>query len=508
MTILRDVKLPIGATEEELKEVCAAKIGISVKDLGTFRILRRSLDARKKKEIKYVYSVEVGREKVESKEYPIPCAKSDRPPIVIGFGPAGMIAAYVLAKSGLRPIVLERGEDVYTRKSKVDAFRAGGALDEESNAQFGAGGAGAFSDGKLNTGIGDRDKQDFVLETFVKAGAPKDILIDAKPHVGTDLLLPMVNNIAEMITSLGGEIRYKSKVIDIICENDKARVITENAEFVTDSVILAIGHSARDTYKALYARGLEMTSKPFAVGFRIEHLQKDIDKAMYGAYSFELNLPPAEYKAVSHTPYGGVYSFCMCPGGYVTATSSETGGVVTNGMSYSKRDGVNANSALLTELEVGGGLFDGMEEQARLERLAFELGGKNYGAPCQLLRDFSEGKPSVSYGKVKPTYLPKPRFARLDKIFTDKARKAFSSAFSDIGKRIVGFDRPDALLTGVETRSSAPLRISRGADFTSLSSPYIYPCGEGCGYAGGIMSAAVDGLKVAEAVITKYLDLR
>jgi len=504
MEILRDIKLPINATTKDLKEYCAKKLDLSPSTLGTFRILRRSLDARKKNDIKFVYSVEVGKEISEPKEYVIPKAQSKYPPVVVGFGPAGMIAALTLAKSGLNPIVLERGDSVYKRKEKVDSFRAGGDLDEESNAQFGAGGAGAFSDGKLNTGIGEREKQNFILNAFVKAGAPKDILIDAKPHVGTDKLLPMVENIAAEIVSLGGEIRYNTKMTGIEPQGSLSVVVTDKGNILTDSVILAIGHSARDTYKILYEKGFSMQSKPFAVGFRIEHLQKDIDFQMYGDNAGDPRLPPAEYKLVSHTPYGGVYSFCMCPGGFVTATSSEKGGIVTNGMSYSARDAVNANSALLTAINVDGGLFDGMQEQIRLERAAFALGGANYSAPCQLLKDFVGGKISQDFGKVLPTYTPTPKFQRLDSLFTTNARKAFSFAFSDFAKRIKGFDSPDALLTGVETRSSAPLRVLRGDGLNSPDYPNVYPCGEGCGYAGGIMSAAVDGLKVAEAVIAKY----
>ena len=503
MQILRDIKLPIGADESELKAICAKKIGVSPLKLGTFRILRRSLDARKKNDIKYVYSVEVGKERSAPREYAIKKASSDRPPIVVGFGPAGMVAAYTLAKSGLAPIVIERGEDVPSRKAKVDIFRSGGSLDENSNAQFGAGGAGAFSDGKLNTGIGDRERQDFILNLFVASGAPEDILIDAKPHIGTDLLLPMVENIDKTIRDMGGSIYYKEKLLDVVNEGEFVRVITDKNEYVTDSLVLAIGHSARDTYRSLFARELKMEPKPFAVGFRIEHLQKDINVAMYGE-DYDPRLPTADYKVVSHTSYGGVYSFCMCPGGYVTATSSEKGGVVTNGMSYSRRDGVNANAALLTQTGVGAGLFDGMEEQIRLERLAFEAGGSDYSAPCQLLKDFLARKTSVEYGKVKPTYTPEPKFARLDKLFTENAYNAFASAFSDFGRRIKGFDDGDALLTGVETRSSAPLRILRNDNLFSPSCSAIYPCGEGCGYAGGIMSAAVDGLKVAEAIIDKH----
>lgn len=503
MKILHDIKMPLCATEDEIKLRCAKKLNVSPKRIKTFKILRRSLDARKKDNICYVYSVGISFDVETENEYIIPMVSSRYRPIVVGFGPAGIISAYVLAKAGLRPIVLERGESADDRSVSVERFRAEGKLDPESNAQFGEGGAGAFSDGKLTTGIGEKEKSEFILKLFVEHGADKNILIDAKPHIGTDRLLPMVVSIRKEIEKLGGEIRFKTKVTDIIKDGNTVRVIADK-EYITDSVVLAIGHSARDTYKMLHARDFVMEPKAFSLGFRIEHLQRDINRAMYGENFENPLLPPAEYKLVQHTPFGGVYTFCMCPGGYVTASSSEEGGIVTNGMSYYKRDGVNANSAVLTTVDAGKELFDGLEKQLYYERLAYSLGGNNYYAPCQLLGDFVSGNNSTKFDRVKPTYRPGVTFARLDKAIPTSTKSAFIEAFSVFGRKINGFDYSGAVLTGFETRSSAPLRVLRGDNYSAVGNACIYPCGEGCGYAGGIMSAGVDGLRVAETIIAKY----
>lgn len=503
MKILHDIKMPLDATESEIKNKCAKMLNVPVGSLRTFNILRRSLDARKKNDIKYVYSVEVGKEISDNKDYEIPKVSSDYRPIIVGLGPAGMISAYILAKAGLRPLVFERGESAEKRKQSVDQFRTFGILNTESNAQFGEGGAGAFSDGKLTTGVGEKEKSRYILKLFVEHGADKNILIDAKPHIGTDKLLPMVISLRKEIERLGGTVFFGRKVTDIVFDDDKVRVIADG-EFVTDSLVLAIGHSARDTYKMLYQKGFEMESKAFSLGFRVEHLQKDINRAMYGEAFENPLLPPAEYKLVKHTMNGGVYTFCMCPGGYVMASSSEEGGIVTNGMSYHARGGKNANSAVLTTVEAGNTLFGGMEEQIRLERLAYELGGNNFNAPCQLLGDFLNGRATMKIGRVEPTYKPDVKFARLDKAIPEKSKLAFAEAFASFGKSISGFDAPDTVLTGFETRSSAPLRILRNENYSSTKNACIYPCGEGCGYAGGIMSASIDGFRVAEAIIEKY----
>lgn len=502
MNVFHDVKMPLDATENDLKIKCAKMMHVPPQSLKTFNVLRKSLDARKKNDIKYVYSVEVGKEKIERKEYVIPKVSSDYRPIIVGFGPAGMICAYVLASAGLRPLVFERGESAEKRTKSVERFRLTGVLNPNSNAQFGEGGAGAFSDGKLTTGVGEKEKSRFILNLFVEHGADKNILIDAKPHVGTDKLLPMVISLRKEIERMGGEIFFEKQVTDVIVDGDKVRVIADG-EYVTDSLVLAIGHSARDTYKMLHEKGFEMEAKAFSLGFRVEHLQKDLNKAMYGESFENPLLPPAEYKLVRHTEHGGVYTFCMCPGGYVMASSSEEGGIVTNGMSYHARDGKNANSAVLTTVEAGNTLFSGMEEQIRLERLAFELGGGNFKAPCQLLGDFLKGSETKKLGRIEPTYKPDVNFVRLDKYISEKSRLAFSEAFGAFGKSIRGFDCDDAVLTGFETRSSAPLRIVRDEKYQSTKFKCVYPCGEGCGYAGGIMSASIDGFRVAEAIIEK-----
>ncbi len=503
MKILHDIKLPLNATVEDIKCKCAKMLKVSPKSFKTFKILRRSLDARKKDNICYVYSVGVSNVVENEEPLIIPKVTADYRPIIVGFGPSGMICAHILAMAGLKPIVLERGESAENRKKSVDDFRQNRVLNTESNAQFGEGGAGAFSDGKLTTGIGEKAKSDYILKLFVRHGADQNILIDSKPHIGTDKLLPMVVSIRKEIEALGGEIHFNTKVSNVEIKDNLA-IVTADKEHKTDSVVLAIGHSARDSYKMLYNNGFEFEPKAFSLGFRIEHLQKDINKAMYGAAFENPLLPPAEYKLVKHTQNGGVYTFCMCPGGFVTATSSEDGGIVTNGMSYHARDGLNANAAVLTSVEAEPTIFGGLEKQLYYERLAYELGGSNYNAPCQLLGDFISGNSTTKIGKINPTYTPDVTFARLDKAITQKAKAAFVEAFASFGKSISGFDRNDAVLTGFETRSSAPLRILRNGLYRSTRFAPVYPCGEGCGYAGGIMSAGVDGFRVAEAIIQKY----
>ena len=501
--IVNDLFLPIGSDVKAVKAAAAAKAGISEKDVRTFLILKKSVDARKKGAIKEVYGVLISDREEVLPSLTVPRVKEgEYRPVVVGFGPAGIFAAYVLALAGMRPIVLERGLPIEERQAKVDALWRNGVLDKRTNAEYGEGGAGAFSDGKLNSGIKEKELSRFVLETFVKFGAPEDILYINKPHVGTDRLRTTIRALREEIVRLGGEVKFNAQVTDLCPEGKRVR-LTADKEYLTDRVILAIGHSARDTYETLLARGFVMQNKPFAVGVRIEQLQEEIDKAMYGE-NRDPRLPPADYKVVEHTPFGGVYSFCMCPGGYVVCASSEEGGVVTNGMSYHARDGKNANAAMLVgvdQKDFGGGVLDGVAYQRAMEQKAFLAAGGGFRAPAQRVGDFLKKQKGALDGRVTPTYLPGVTPCDLNDVLPEKVGTALRTALPVLDKRIKGFASDDCLLTGVETRSSSPVRVLRGEDYKSLSHPMVYPCGEGCGYAGGIMSAAVDGVKIALAII-------
>ena len=497
--ILHDLFLPLGSELQEVRAAAISKAKLPEKKVKTFRILKKSLDARKKGNIREVYSVLISEESETLPETTFPhVGERAYRPIVVGFGPAGLFSAYVLALAGTRPIVLERGASIEKRIKKVDALWQRGELDPHTNAEYGEGGAGAFSDGKLNSGIKERELSRFVLETFVKFGAPEEILYLNKPHIGTDRLRETIRRMREEILRLGGEVRFETQVTDLKQEGGAIRVFADE-EYLTDCVILAIGHSARDTYEMLLSRGYAMESKPFAMGVRIEQLQREIDRAMYGD-PVDPNLPPADYKVVEHTAAGGVYSFCMCPGGFVVSASSEEGGVVTNGMSYHARDGKNANAALLVgvdQSDFGDGVLDGVSYQRALERKAFLAAGGGYLAPCQRVGDFLKGRKGTLDGRVQPTYLPGVTPCDLNEILPEKIGAALRQALPRFDQRIKGFAAQDNLLTGVETRSSSPVRVIRGEDGKSLTHPCVYPCGEGCGYAGGIMSAAVDGIKTA-----------
>ncbi len=424
-------------------------------------------------------------------------------PVVIGFGPAGMFAALVLAAKGQRPIVLERGEDAASRKAKVDAFFAGGELDAESNVQFGEGGAGTFSDGKLNTGV-NNPRIGWVLEQLVKAGAGEDILFDARPHIGTDVLLTVVQNIRKRIIELGGEVRFCARVTDFYKENGSLSGIEVNGteKIPCTRAVLAIGHSARDTFEKLLQREIPMEAKPFAMGVRIEHKQNLIDKSQYGG--MDPALPPAAYKLVKHLNDRTVYSFCMCPGGYVVAAASEKGGVVTNGMSNAAREGENANAALLVTVSPADfperGPLGGMYWQRAIEKAAFELTG-SYKAPAQSVGDFLADRPGPSSGEIRPTYRPGVHFCDLRQVLPPMITEALKEALPLLDRDIAGFAAPDAVLTAPETRSSSPVRILRGENRESIGMPGLYPTGEGAGYAGGIMSAAIDGIRAAEAIL-------
>ena len=527
MILVRNLRLMPDEDPSLLKTCAAEKLRISSSQIVSLELKKRSLDARRKSQIHYVCTAAVSLSCDEAKVlrrcrssdvsayvppvYAIPSCRSPERPVVIGFGPAGMFAALVLARAGLRPIVLERGQDASSRRKAIELFHVGGPLDPENNVQFGEGGAGTFSDGKLNTGTHDR-RISWVLEQFCAHGAPESVLYDAKPHVGTDILVNVVQNIRKEIIALGGEVRFGNRFLGIEASGDSLTGLHVSAPdgeelLPCHHAILAIGHSARDTFEALHAQGISMERKPFAMGVRIEHPQSLIDLAQYGRERGAL--PAADYSPHVHLPDGrSAFSFCMCPGGQVFAAASETGGVVTNGMSYSARDGKNANSALLVGVKPedfpGDGVLSGMYWQRRIEQDAFLLGGKNYAAPAQLVGDFLAGLASTGPSSVQPSYLPGVRWTDLHGLLPGFICTTLQAAIPEFGRRIAGFDLPDAVLTGPETRSSSPVRILRAPDLSSSVSG-LYPCGEGAGYAGGITSAAVDGMRCAEAILARLV---
>ena len=520
MIRIRDILLPPEHNPDQLTYEAARLLKISPSKIRQLRLVRRSVDARKKPDVKIVYTVDVAVEGSENKilkqsgckraalaptdRYRLPKVVKDleKRPVVVGFGPAGMFAALVLALTGQKPIVLERGEDAASRHAKVERFFATGELDVSSNVQFGEGGAGTFSDGKLNTGV-NNPRIGWILEQMVAAGAREDILFDAKPHVGTDVLLTVVQNIRRRIIDLGGEVRFNTQVVGLRTENGALTGLETTAGPIDcDRAILAIGHSARDTFQMLLDSGIPMEPKPFSMGVRIEHPQTLINKAQYGAENAPL--PPADYKLVRHLEDETVYTFCMCPGGYVVAAASETGRVVTNGMSNADRDGENANSALLVTLNPADfpyeGPLGGVQWQRQIEEAAFRAGGSNYRAPAQTVGDFLAGRPSVGPGAVEPTYRPGVTWCDLRQVLPEKITGALSRAIPALDRNLSGFADPDAVLTAPETRSSSPVRILRD-DCRQSTLRGLYPTGEGAGYAGGIMSAAIDGMLSAEALL-------
>lgn len=480
-----------------------------------FAILKKSLDARDKNNVHYVYSIEFSAQKqTRQKEQleRLPAAKLPQNPVlVVGSGPAGLFCALRLLERGIKPILIERGAPVDERAKAVDIFAATGKLNPNVNVQFGEGGAGTFSDGKLNTQTHSPLNR-AVLETFVQYGAPQEILWLNKPHVGSDNLKTVVKNMREGILSQGGEVRFHTLLSDISIKEGRlqAAVLTNlqngtQERVEVSALVLAVGHSARDTFEKLLSRGVTMRAKDFAVGVRIEHLQSSIGLAQYGkAYE---RLPAADYKLVSHVSDRAAFTFCMCPGGYVMPAASEEGGVVTNGMSNFARDGKNANSALIaqvTRADFGEGTLDGMYFQRKLEAAAFEAGGKTYAAPLQRIEDFLADRPTRQLGEVLPTY-PKTEFCNLNKLLPASVSDALKCAIVDMDRRLKGFAHADGLLTAVETRTSSPVRIERDENLQSVSCLGLYPCGEGAGYAGGITSSAADGIRVADAVFGQFL---
>ncbi|MDD5863540.1 MAG: hypothetical protein PUD80_02740 [Firmicutes bacterium] len=527
MIRLHDISLPPEHNDAQLLFEAARLLRVPNSKIRKLRIVRRSVDARKKPDVRIVYTVDVAVEGSEKKilkqsgckkasTAPIPRyspPKADhlpeKRPVVVGFGPAGMFAALVLALAGWKPLVLERGEDAQTRHEKVETFFETGHLDTRSNVQFGEGGAGTFSDGKLNTGV-NNPRIGWILEQFVAAGAREDILYDAKPHVGTDVLLTVVQNLRRRIISLGGEVRFSTKVTGLRTEAGRLTGLeTEAGEVIAcDRAIFAIGHSARDTFEMLEKSGIPMKPKPFAMGVRIEQKQRDINLAQYGMESPAL--PPADYKLVEHLEAETVYTFCMCPGGYVVAAASEEGRVVTNGMSYADRDGENANAALLVTLNPAdfpyGGALGGMRWQREIEQRAYEVSG-SYRAPAQKVGDFLAGVPSTGAGRVQPTYRPGVAWCDLHGVLPEKITVAIARALPRLEGRLKGFADPEGVLTAPETRSSSPVRILRDKERQSALRG-VYPTGEGAGYAGGIMSAAIDGMMTAEAILQEAADGR
>ncbi len=518
MLKITNLLLPIKYTPEDIKNAIKKKLGVGDYDILSFEIIKDSVDAHKRGEIRRCVSVSVsvrgehrfyelkGAQKYEKFQYEYPpVSRLLKRPVVVGSGPAGLFAAHILAVCGAMPILIERGMDVDSRKKAVEGFFTSGKLDTECNIQFGEGGAGTFSDGKLNTGTKD-PRQRKVLDEFIKHGAPEEIGYLGKPHIGTDLLSGIIKNMRNEIISLGGEVRFGCRLEDIyVKDNVLVGIKTNKGDIDTDKVILATGHSARDTVKMLYSHNVLMERKSFSVGVRIEHPQKLINEALY--HSFAGLLPPADYKTAVHLKDGrGVYTFCMCPGGSVVAAASEENSVVTNGMSNFARDGENANSALLvsilpTDFE-GDDVLSGIEFQRKLEKAAFYMGGGNYFAPVQTAGDFLRGEKSISLGNVNPTYPIGVTCSNLKQLFPEFITNALKEAIPLMDRKIRGFALPDAVLTAVESRSSSPVRIIRGEDFQS-SVKGLYPCGEGAGYAGGIMSAAVDGIRVAEYILEK-----
>ena len=526
MLRLSELKLPVDHAPAALQEAVLVRLGIPAEDLVSLSVARRGYDARRRSAITLVYAVDVvvRDEAAVLVQHPALRRSPDTRyrflthvqgpavrPVVIGTGPCGLMAALTLAEMGFRPIILERGKLVRERTRDTWGLWRRGVLNPESNVQFGEGGAGTFSDGKLYSGIKDpRHLGRRVLEVFVEAGAPEEILWSSKPHIGTFRLVTVVEGIRARIEALGGDYRFGQRVDDIVLDagrNVRGLVLADGGFVDAEAVVLAVGHSARDTFAMLAERGVAIEAKPFSIGVRIEHPQALIDRARFGGFAGNAVLGPADYKLVHHASNGrSVYSFCMCPGGRVVAATSEPGCVVTNGMSQYSRAEFNANAGIvvgITPADYPGDALAGIAFQRVWERRAFEAGGRSYDAPAQRVGDFLAGRASGALGEVVPSYRPGVRPADLASCLPDFAVAAMREALVAFGGDIPGFSMGDAVMTGVETRTSSPIRIPRGGDGVSLNTPGLFPAGEGAGYAGGILSAGVDGIRVAEAVAAR-----
>jgi uncharacterized protein len=546
MIRLNEIKLPLAHPDTAIADAVVRTLGIQADELASVHIFKLSFDARKA-DLLQVYIVDVALssdaleadvlQRFENNPHVRPTpdmaykpvasvsllspAQLKNRPVVVGFGPCGIFAALVLAQMGFKPIVLERGKKVRERTKDTWALWRKNQLHPESNVQFGEGGAGTFSDGKLYSQIKDpRHLGRKVMQEFVKAGAPEEILVDAHPHIGTFKLVKVVENLREQIIALGGEVRFEQRVTDVQIENGQLHGLTvldvatqQSYELPTQQAVMALGHSSRDTFEMLYERGVYVEAKPFSIGFRIEHPQSLIDRARWGRHAGHPLLGAADYKLVHHAKNGrAVYSFCMCPGGTVVAATSEVGRVVTNGMSQYSRNERNANAGIVVGITPedfpSKHPLAGIELQRTLESAAYVLGGSTYEAPGQLVGDFVKGIASTALGSVEPSYKPGVKLVDLAAALPSYAIEAIREAIPAFGKKIKGFDLPDAVLTGVETRTSSPIKMTRGDDFQSLNVRGLFPAGEGASYAGGILSAGVDGIKVAEAVALSMLASR
>lgn len=537
MIRLTEIKLPLNHAPEDLTTAITTKLKISAEQMASFVMFKRGYDARNKRNIQLIYTLDITLTDSDlthdllvqfdsdhhvkatpdtSYKYvgEAPKDLTERP-IVIGFGPCGLLAGLTLAQMGFKPIIIERGNEVRQRTKDTFGFWRQRKLNTESNVQFGEGGAGTFSDGKLYSQVKDPNHYGRkVMTEFVKAGAPDEILFVSKPHIGTYKLVTMVEKMRAEIIELGGEVRFATRVDDLHITDSKVTGVTLNSgeTLKTNHVVLAVGHSARDTFEMIHDKGVYVEAKPFSIGFRIEHKQSTIDKARFGDNAGNEILGAADYKLVHHCKNGrSVYSFCMCPGGTVVAAASEEGRVVTNGMSQYSRNERNANSAIVVgidpERDYPNHPLAGIDLQRQLETLAFELGGKDYSAPAQTIGDFLKGKPNSELGDVSPSYTPGITLTDLSKALPDFAVDAIREAIPAFNKKIQGFSSDDGLLTGVETRTSSPISIKRNKEFQSINTKGLFPAGEGAGYAGGILSAGIDGIKVAEAVAKSMLKI-